>query len=128
MNISDEAVEAAAKALYPEVREEWRVPPAPWESLSEDDEDARAAVALARIALEAAAPYMQPEVSTEEELDAAPIGTVVMSADQRVFLKDDIRGVVSFWTIPNAIHYFRSEDVSMPAQVLHNPNPYRSQA
>lgn len=56
--IPEAAVEAAAKALYPEVREEWRVPPDPWESIPEDDDAKIEAIALARLALEAAAPHM----------------------------------------------------------------------
>jgi len=70
MIIPEAAVEAAARALYPEVREEWRVPPDPWESIPEDDDAKIEAIALARIALEAAAPHLfAPALALADEMD-----------------------------------------------------------
>jgi len=61
VNIPDEAVEAAAKALYFYLDEDHRGQPASWESLGEDDEAKIDAKEAARIALAAAAPYMIPD-------------------------------------------------------------------
>jgi hypothetical protein len=58
MNGADEAVEAAARALYFYLDEDHRGAPAPWESLAEDDEAKIDAKETARIALKAAAPFM----------------------------------------------------------------------
>jgi hypothetical protein len=90
--ISDEAVEAAAKEI--------------------DAPSEPAAQEIARRALEAAAPYLQPLVSTQEDLDALPRFTVIRDYDGLVFERQ------TMWHEAGSRDLKYSPDVSLPVSVL----------
>jgi hypothetical protein len=114
MNISDEAVEAAAKAIFGDPSgETWGLQlPAVKERSRED----------ARLALEAAAPHLIAArlVETVEELDALPEGVMVRT-DTGFYLKEALRHGISTWVTTNERYYFKAEDVPLPATVIYAP-------
>jgi len=110
MRIPEAAVVAAAKALVWEQTHgcyTYRPDGHP----KRDDND-RYADAHARAALEAAAPHMQQMVTTQEELDAMPLNSVILDREGLPLHKDDSDRVEEWCYGDNAV------DVYLPAKVL----------
>lgn len=125
MMISDEAVEAAAKA-YRDQQAELGYPK--WEDLAEDGREWR--LDYMRKVLEAAEPHMLAPrtITTIEELSELPKDSIVL----------DIYGVANQLSIEwitdgppertwNTTGHDCKTHVALPAIVLHIPSPYRSQ-
>jgi len=105
--IPAEAVEAAARAIY--AAEEYpRLYEHSWDTYREK----------ARAALEAAAPYlMAPRVvTTQDELDALPLNTIILDAEELPLYKDDSDRVEVWCFGDNEV------PVNLPARVLYLPN------
>jgi hypothetical protein len=116
MEIPDEAVEAAAKAIMGCTDNVWVVQtPRVQESARED----------ARAAIEAAAPYLMARctITTIDELDALLEGAMVRTY-AGFYLKEALRHGVSTWVTTNEQYYFKTDDIPLPATVIYNP--YRS--
>lgn len=107
MNIPDEAVEAAAKAMS-----------ANWKAMH-TNESLGFQRMLAVRALEAAAPHlMAPRVvTTVEELDALPLNTIILDAEELPLYKDDSMRVPEWCFGDDPV------DVHFPATVIHEPQP-----
>lgn len=78
-------------------------------------------------AIEAAAPRMQPTVTTMEELEALPVGSVILDTAGLSLHKNEFTG----WRASNGAKNIPADMLAreaLPATVLHTPNPYRSQA
>ena len=102
MNIPDEAVEAAARAMSGA--------PDKWERLPEKfRSDYRESV---RHIFEAAAPHLLASVSTIEELDKLPRFTVIRSAEGVVFERH------TMWHEAGSRDLIYSPDIAIPATVL----------
>ena len=101
MNIRNEAVEAAALSIHRAH---------PFQSLS-------ICRAVARAALEAAAPHMQRTVTMVEELNSLPYGAVVLDASRSAATKLD----TVYWEVAGFASHFRVEAIELPATVLHEP-------
>lgn len=111
--IPDEAVDAAAKIVY---RTSGRKRVMSYEQARPTCRDE------AREILEAAAPHLQPTVTTVEELDALPEGAMVRT-DGGFYLKEALRRGISTWVTTDEQYYFKSADIPLPATVI-----YRGQA
>lgn len=69
-----------------------------------------------------AAGYRKPrEVTTTEELDALPIGSVVRSAREGIFEKANYHGDAEFpfWLVTGMNREFGNQAIPLPATVLH---------
>lgn len=83
-----------------------------------------------RAALEAAAPHMMATVTTAEELDALPVGSVVRTAgtesqSPRVAVKDAVWKNESEWFVADSSEWCldSTELDDLPATVLHTGTP-----
>ncbi|UDL14889.1 hypothetical protein PP357_gp42 [Arthrobacter phage Sarge] len=68
-----------------------------------------------------AAGYRKPRtITTQEELDALPEGVMVWT-DAGFYLKERLMHGISTWVTTNERWYFKTEDIPLPATVLHEP-------
>lgn len=90
MNISEEAVEAAAKAACIADNLGLDGAEAAWDDMGGSERSFERAgwEIAARAALEAAWAVMHPEVTTAEELDALPSGSIIMNASEQQVLRN----------------------------------------
>ena len=153
MNVSDEAVEAAAKAHYGASKAT-----RPWDEIAPMVR--RIGLKKMRAALEAAAPHLMAPfvaalkverqrvelllelqrkpgesaeqqlstprpVATVEQLDELPEGAMVRT-DAGFYLKEALRHGVSTWVTTNEQYYFKTNDIPLPATVIYEPEQRRS--
>jgi len=106
MTISDEALEVAARVMLDKMYDD--------PTLKVDDEDRD----IMRAALEAAAPHMQPLITTIEELEALPFGSVILDRSGLSLHKNEFTG----WRASNgakSVTVEMLENEALPATVLH---------
>ncbi|MDF9748677.1 hypothetical protein [Arthrobacter sp. ES3-54] len=70
-----------------------------------------------------AAGYSKPHtITTVEELDALPEGSIVRTESYSLYVKDEIRvGPTSWWVTTNEQFDFPSIDITLPATALYIP-------
>lgn len=111
----DEAIDRGARVLIEEGQ--FGVP---WDDASEDAQ--AEVVDIVRAILEAAETHMNRTITTVEELDALPVGSVV-SHDEGWGLTVAERHVSDrLWYVTGCLEYIRSEAL-LPATVLHEATP-----
>lgn len=78
-----------------------------------------------RAALEAAAPYMQPTVTTIEELDALPAGTVILDSEGNSTQAVMHGHGKTHWRDNKYRALLTSDLIALPATILHRPDDAR---
>lgn len=60
-------------------------------------------------------------ITTAEELNALPEGSIVRTENYQLYVKDQIKGrdPISWWVTTNEHFYFRTKDIELPATVLY---------
>lgn len=77
---------------------------------------------LARKALAAYLAVAQPVVNSVEELDALPVGSVILDGDPCVLQMVEKSSIVgSEWAIANEEHIYTTGKITLPARVLYRP-------
>lgn len=122
MNISKEAVEAAAQALRDEGLDDVGNSPHGWRCEFPDlyPGYCTCVIDIARAALEAAWAVMHPVLTTVEELRAFPVGSVVRSHGGGVWVNDGDEDV-EWWERPGTELGFDAADIPLPAKVIYRP-------
>lgn len=125
MNIPEEAVEAVKSVLRDEGLDENGGNPHSWRCEFPDlyPNHCTCVDDLARAALEAACAVMHPVLTTPEELEALPDGTVVLDASGLVvqsamFVFDE------HWGVPGSELPVSTQEITLPATVIYSPPPF----
>lgn len=77
---------------------------------------------LAECTIEAYLAVARPVVNSVEELDALPVGSVILDGDPCVLQMVEKSSIVgSEWAIANEEHIYTTGKITLPARVLYRP-------
>ena len=112
-DLNPEGLERAAEALHNEKYPAWL-----WGTNEELQQHYRGHVTAA-----VAAYLGHTEVTTVEELDALPVGTILRDLDGSAWLKDADEEGATWWTVTGSEDGFNPRGILRPATVIYNPTP-----